>query len=101
MTLKGLGIRKWVSSELVSYVFTIQRISIIFCNELFMCYHWIKLGNLLMYLTLSMIRCISAELLYASQTAAVWIGKWLPDWATTNNTASHFDLTKIGSSFEI
>ena len=35
------------------------------------------LGNLLMYLSLSVMRCIAAELSYACQTAAVWIGMWL------------------------
>ena len=34
-----------------------------------------KLGDLLMYLSLSAIRCISAELLYVCQTVGVWIGK--------------------------
>ena len=38
-----------------------------------------KLGDLLMYLSLSMIRCISAELLYVCQTVSGWIGKWLPN----------------------
>ena len=38
-----------------------------------------KLGDLLMYLSLSMIRCISGELLYVCQTASGWIGKWLPN----------------------
>ena len=38
-----------------------------------------KLGDLLMYLSLSMIRRISAELLYVCQTVSVWIGKWLPN----------------------
>ena len=38
-----------------------------------------KLGDLLMYLSLSVIRCISAELLYVCQTIGVWIGKWLPN----------------------
>ena len=37
-----------------------------------------KLGDLLMYLSLSVMRCISAELLYACQTVGVWIGKQLP-----------------------
>ena len=37
-----------------------------------------KLGDLLMYLSLSTIRRISAELLYVCQTVGVWIGKWLP-----------------------
>ena len=37
-----------------------------------------KLGDLLMYLSLSMMPCISAELLYVCQTVGVWIGKWLP-----------------------
>ena len=38
-----------------------------------------KLEDLLMYLSLSAIRCISAEPLYACQTVGVWIGKWLPN----------------------
>ena len=38
-----------------------------------------KLGDLLMYLNLSAIRCISAEPLYVCQTVGVWIGKWLPN----------------------
>ena len=37
-----------------------------------------KLGDLLMYLSLSAIRCISAEPLYVCQTVGVWIGTWLP-----------------------
>ena len=36
-----------------------------------------KLGDLLMYLSLRVIRCISAELSYVCQTVSVWIGKWL------------------------
>ena len=36
-----------------------------------------QLGDLLMYLTLSVMHCISAELLYVCQTVGVWIGKWL------------------------
>ena len=38
-----------------------------------------KLGDLLIYLSLSVIRCISAELLYVCQTVSGWIGKWLPN----------------------
>ena len=38
-----------------------------------------KLGDLLMYLSLSAIRCISAEPLYVCQTVGVWIGKRLPN----------------------
>ena len=38
-----------------------------------------KLGDLLMYLSLSVMRCTSAELLYICQTVGVWIGKWLPN----------------------
>ena len=34
-----------------------------------------KLGDLLMYLSLSAIRCISTEPLYVCQTVGVWIGK--------------------------
>ena len=37
-----------------------------------------KLGDLLMYLSLRAIRCISAEPLYVCQTVGVWIGKWVP-----------------------
>ena len=38
-----------------------------------------KLGDLLMYLSLSVMRCISAELSYVCQTVSVWVGKWLPN----------------------
>ena len=38
-----------------------------------------KLVDLLMYLSLSVMRCISAELSYICQAVGVWIGKWLPD----------------------
>ena len=38
-----------------------------------------KLGDPLMYLSLSMICYISTELLYVCQTVSVWIGKWLPN----------------------
>ena len=38
-----------------------------------------KLEDLLMYLSLSVIRYISAELSYVYQTVGVWIGKWLPN----------------------
>ena len=38
-----------------------------------------KLGDLLMYLSLSVMCCISVELAYACQTVGVWIGKWLPN----------------------
>ena len=38
-----------------------------------------KVGNLLMYLSLSVMHYISAELLYVCQTVGVWIGKWLPN----------------------
>ena len=38
-----------------------------------------KLGDLLMYLSLSVMHCISAELSYVCQTVGVWIGKWLPN----------------------
>ena len=34
-----------------------------------------KLGDLLMYLSLSTMRCISAELSYTCQAVGVWIGK--------------------------
>ena len=36
-----------------------------------------KLGDLFMYLSLSVMCCISAELSYVCQTVGVWIGKWL------------------------
>ena len=38
-----------------------------------------KLRDLLIYLSLSVIRCISAELLYVCPPLSVWIGKWLPN----------------------
>ena len=38
-----------------------------------------KLGDLLMYLSLSVICYISAELSYVCQTVGVWIGKSLPN----------------------
>ena len=38
-----------------------------------------KLGDLLMYLRLSMMSCISADLPYVCQTSGVWIGKCLPN----------------------
>ena len=38
-----------------------------------------KLGDLLMYVSLSVIHCISVELLCVCQTVGVWIGKWLPN----------------------
>ena len=37
------------------------------------------LGDLLMYLTLRVMRCISAKLSYVCQTVSVWNGKWLPN----------------------
>ena len=36
-----------------------------------------KLEDLLLYLSLRIICCISAELLYACQTVGVWIGKYI------------------------
>ena len=38
-----------------------------------------KLGDLLLYFSLSVMRCVSAELSYVCQTVGVWIGKWLPN----------------------
>ena len=38
-----------------------------------------KLMDLLMYLSLSVMRCISVELLYVCQTIGVRIGKWIPN----------------------
>ena len=38
-----------------------------------------KLRDLLMYLSLSVVRSISAELLYVCQTVGVFIRKWFPD----------------------
>ena len=38
-----------------------------------------KLRDLIMYLSMSMIRCISAALSCVCQTVCVWIGKWLPN----------------------
>ena len=58
-----------------------------------------KVGDMLMYLSLSVMRCISVELSYVCQTVGVWIGKWLPNLATTDHTISHADFTEIGSSY--
>ena len=60
-----------------------------------------KLGDLLMYFSLSVMRCISAELLYVCQTVGVCIRKWLPNSATTNDIAFYVGFTKIGSSDKI
>ena len=60
-----------------------------------------KLVDLLLYLTLSMMCYIAAELLYVYQTVGVWIGKWLPNLATTDHIASHVGLTEIGIPCEI
>ena len=38
-----------------------------------------KLGDLLMYFSLSVIHCISAEPLYVCQTVGVWVRKCLPN----------------------
>ena len=79
MMLNGLEIRKCVSSGLALCMFTIRCISIILGCLLFMSYYWRKLGDLLIYLGLSMMHYISAELLYICQTVGVCIGKWLLD----------------------
>ena len=60
-----------------------------------------KLGNLLMYLSLSGIRCISAKLLYVCQTIGARIGKWLPKQATADNIVSYIGSTEIGNSCKI
>ena len=60
-----------------------------------------KLEDLLIYLNLSVIHCILAELFHVCQTIGVLIGNWLPDWATTDDIASYVGLTEIGSSCEI
>ena len=38
-----------------------------------------KLGDLLMYLSLRVMCCVSAELSHVYQTVGAWIGKWLPN----------------------
>ena len=38
-----------------------------------------KLVDMLLYLSLSVMRCISAALSYACQTVGVWIGEGLPN----------------------
>ena len=38
-----------------------------------------KLGDLRMYISLSVIHCISGELSYVCQTVGVCIGKWIPN----------------------
>ena len=60
-----------------------------------------KLGDLLMYLSLSVIRCISAELSYIWKTVSAWSGKWLPNLATTDDATIHTVFTKIGSSHKM
>ena len=60
-----------------------------------------KFGDLLMYLSLSVIRYTSAELSYACQTAGVWIGKQLSNEATADDTALHTGFTEKGSSHVI
>ena len=54
-----------------------------------------------MYLSLSIIRCMSAALLCVCQTVGDCIEKGLPDYATTHDPASHVGLTKIGRFHEI
>ena len=60
-----------------------------------------KLGDLLMYLSLSVIRSILAELLYVCQTVGVCIRKWLPNLVSIDNTALYVSFSKIGISFKI
>ena len=60
-----------------------------------------KLEDLLMHFSLSVIRRISAELLYVCQTVSVWIGKWLPNQATTDDATLHTGFILIGSSHKI
>ena len=60
-----------------------------------------QLGDLLMYLSLSVIRCILGELLHVCQTVNVWIGKGLPNQATAYYATLHTGFTLIGSSHEI
>ena len=60
-----------------------------------------QLGDLLMYLSLSATRCISAEHLYVCQTVGVCIGEQLPNQATTDDTTLRPGFTKIGSSYKI
>ena len=60
-----------------------------------------KLGDLLIYLSLCIIRCISAELSYECQTVGISIGKWIPNQATTDDRASHTGFTEIDSAHEI
>ena len=60
-----------------------------------------KLGDLLMHLSLSVIHCISAEPLYVCETVGVWIGKWLPNQATIDDTTLHTGFIKKGSSQDI
>ena len=70
-TFQGLGIRKCVYSELASCMFTI---SMYFYYLLLFVIHVLsldQLGDLLMYLSLSGMRCISAELSYVCQTVGV------------------------------
>ena len=57
-----------------------------------------KRADVRMYLSLSVMSCISAELLYVCQTVAVWNRKLLSNQATSDITASYIGLAEIGSS---
>ena len=78
---------------------------LIYCYYLFFFVTYVlsldKIEALLVYLSPSVMRCIAAELLHVSQTVGVWIRKWLPDWATTDDINSCVGLTKISSFCEI
>ena len=60
-----------------------------------------KLVDLLKYLSLILMRCISVELFYICQTLGLLIRKGLPNQTTIDDTALCVGLTAIGSSYEI
>ena len=79
MALKRLGIRMCVSSR-IGFMHVYH--SMYFHYLLLFVIHVLlldKLGDLHMYHSLSVTRCISAEPLYACQTVGIWIGEWLPN----------------------
>ena len=76
MAFKGLAIRKCVLRIGLMHVYHL----IYFYDLLLFVIHVLlldKLEYLLMYLSLSVMRRISAELSYVCQTVVVWIRKWL------------------------
>ena len=59
------------------------------------------LRDLHMSLNLSEMHSSLAEVVYVCYTIGIWIGQWLPNWATIGKIASPTGFTKIGSPFKI